>query len=354
MHKFKVDLSIIEDFLNYKSLSKYYENDIYMVNNESIFIMPINTHYERIRFLKEKAEELLKRFRLKDQNKYYSFIKNPDDFESKIIIKLVVGMPNNITKLFRMTESDEIIILLDIANYSKVMSDTLEIIEDISDYVGYAVTLMVIDASSQIDSSQPLNLFEHALYSTSFAAYISESNQLNFMRNLDSLDIWVFLEFDTIKQIFEKKKKANRYASEYMDMVLTSNPEMIALGVTGKLYLENKNFDEAKNMYLEGPKKFLNHVYGQSDLLFITRLTKSLSFIKNLILPLTIVWLITCSVVLITNKLNLPFKIIPLIIMNLLIIKDSLRYKLMYLNSGFYILRIIIYLISCLIFLFIV
>ena len=324
-----------------------------MVNEESIFMMPINPNYEKIRFVKEKVEEVLKRFNLKDENKYYSFIKNPETFEEKIVIKLVVGMPQHITKLFRITDSDDIVIILDIANYCIVMTDVLEIIEDITDYVGYAITLMVLDSSIKIDSSKPLSLFEHALYTTSFAAYISESNQLNFMRNLDLLDMWVFLEYDTIKQIFDKRKYANRYASEYMDMVLTYNPEMITLGVTGKLFLENKSYEEAKQMYLEGPKQFLSNVYKQPDILFVARLTKGLSFVKNIILPFIIIWFITCVVVLITNKINIPFKIIPLIIMNLLVLKDSLRYKLMYLNFSSYIIRIILYLCSCIIFLFI-
>ena len=59
MHKFKIDSSIIDDFLNHQDIGKYYMDDIYMVGDEeehSIFMMPLNPDYERIRFIKDKIK----------------------------------------------------------------------------------------------------------------------------------------------------------------------------------------------------------------------------------------------------------------------------------------------------------
>ena len=112
-------------------------------------------------------------------------------------------------------------------------------IEDIEDYLAYALTLLVLDSTGD-DIKTPINTFEHALFCASFASYISESNQLNFMRNLRLLDMWIFLEYDTLKKIVNDKKYASRYALEYLDMAITSNPEMIVIGVTGKVFLEDK------------------------------------------------------------------------------------------------------------------
>lgn len=352
MHKFKIDTIIIDDFLNHRDLEIYYQTDIYMIEDHSIFMMPLNPNYERIRLIKIKVVELLKNFYLSDEQKYYYFIEHPELIEEKIIIKIVVGLPNNITKLFRSTINDEIIIILDLANYCYVMSDNNEIIEDINDYLGYALTLMVLDANIKIDNSNPIALFEHTVYCTSMAYYISESNQLNFMRNLDQLNVWLFLEYDTIQKRYLRKNKAKMYVEEYLDVAFRTNPEMVAVGVTGKVFIEDKTCDEVMKIYKEGSKQFLKQIYKQQDLRFISRMIKALSIIEALIIPLLIVWLITIVVFLITKELKAIVRIIPLITIFLLTLKESLKYKLMRSSYLTYLLKVLIYLFSSIMFLF--
>lgn len=354
MHKFRIDSNIIDDFLNHQDIGKYYMDDIYMVGDEeehSIFMMPLNPDYERIRFIKDKIINLLNNFYLSDEQKYHSFIKSPENIEEKIVVKIVVGMPNHITKLFRSISSDKIIIIIDLANYCFIMNDNSEIIEDVMDYLGYALTLMVLDASTCIDSTNSITLFEHAVYSTSFAGYISESNQLNFMRNLDQLNIWLFLEYDTIQKRYQKKKNAKRYVDEYLDIVFKTNPEMVALGVTGKIFLEDKTYEEAKQLFEAGPKQFLKQIYKQQDISFVSRLTKILSFLEAFLIPLLITWMITLGIYLITNRLEILFRVISLVSIFILTLRDSLKYKLMRISYGIYFLKVLMYLFSSILFL---
>ena len=355
MHKFKIDSSIIDDFLNHQDVGKYYMDDIYMVGDEeehSIFMMPLNPDYERIRFIKDKIINLLNNFYLSDEQKYHSFIKSPENIEEKIVVKIVVGMPNHITKLFRSISRDKIIIIIDLANYFFIMNDNSEIIEDVMDYLGYALTLMVLDASTCIDSTNSITLFEHAVYSTSFAGYISESNQLNFMRNLDQLNIWLFLEYDTIQKRYQKKKNAKKYVDEYLDVVFRTNPEMVALGVSGKLFLEDKTYEEAKQLFEEGPKHFLRQIYKQNDIRFVSKLTKTLSFLEALIIPLFISWIIILGIYLITNNLQTIFRIASLGIIFILTLKESIKCKLMRISYPIYVFKVLIYLFISILFLF--
>ena len=295
---------------------------------------------------------MLNNFYLSDEQKYHSFIKSPENIEEKIVIKIVVGMPNHITKLFRSISSDKIIIVIDLANYCFIMNDNSEIIEDVMDYLGYALTLMVLDASTCIDSTNSITLFEHAVYSTSFAGYISESNQLNFMRNLDQLNIWLFLEYDTIQKRYQKKKNAKKYVDEYLDVVFRTNPEMVALGVSGKLFLEDKTYEEAKQLFEEGPKQFLRQIYKQNDIRFVSKLTKTLSFLEALIIPLFISWIIILGIYLITNNLQTIFRIVSLGIIFILTLKESIKCKLMRISYPIYVFKVLIYLFISILFLF--
>ncbi len=357
MHKFKIDSSIVEAFLKGSSLKSYQNDDIYMIGEEmttSIFTMPVNPNYDRITLLMKRLVNVLKCFTLPNETKYHMFLKNTDFIEEHIIIRLVVGMPSRLKKLFRSGSDGVNSIIIDLANYTLYSDDYDEIVEDIEDYLGYAITLLVLDSRESNNIKTSINTFEHALYCTSFANYISESNQLNFMRNLNMLEMWVFLEYDTLNRVVKKKKHSSRYALEYLDMALTSNPEMITLGVTGKVYLEEKSIEEVNKLFLLSPDKFICKIAEDKELSFVSKMTKSLSFVKYLTIPMILIWTISLLVSLGQNTMILPFKIFFLIIMFLLILQEVLKYKLYYTSRLIFIFKTGIYILSSIIFCIIV
>ncbi len=350
MHKFMIDTTIVDAFLNGENLEKFKEEDIYIIGeNTNLFTEPTFVNIDKVYKLKKRIEALMKSFMMPDEEKYKSFLKNPEFIEQNIIIKLVVGMPLNFKKLFRQDKYGKNNIIIDLANYTLHSDDYEEMLFDIEDYLAYSLTLLVLD-STGTDLKTPINTFEHALFCASFASYISESNQLNFMRNLKLLDMWIFLEYDTLKRITNNKKYASRYALEYLDMAITANPEMIVLGVTGKVFLENKSIDEAKKLYDRGPNYFIKQIAKDYELSFASKITKTLSAIKNLIIPFLIVWIISFMVSAYTGVMNLPFKIIPLIIAFFLCLIETLKYKLSYISLTKGLIKIFLYFLTMVIF----
>lgn len=357
MHKFKIDSSIVEAFIKGSSLKSYQNDEIYMIGEEnptSIFTMPVNPNYDRITLLMKRLVNVLKYFTLSNETKYHMFLKNTDIIEENIVIKLVVGMPSRFKKLFRSSSDGVNNIIIDLANYTLYSDDYDEIVEDIEDYLGYAITLLVLDSRESKNIRTSINTFEHALYCTSFANYISESNQLNFMRNLNMLEMWIFLEYDTLNRVVKEKKHSSRYALEYLDMALTSNPEMITLGVTGKVYLEEKSIEEVNKLFHLGPDKFIQKIAEDKDLSFISKMTKSLSFLKYLTIPMIFIWAISLLISLGQKTMILPFKIFPLIIMFLLTLQEVLKYKLYYTSRLTFIFKAGIYILASIIFCIIV
>ena len=69
-----------------------------------------------------------------NEEKYKLFLKTPEFIEQNIIIKLVVGMPLNLKKLFRMDSFGKNNIIIDLANYTLHSNDYEEMIEDIEDH----------------------------------------------------------------------------------------------------------------------------------------------------------------------------------------------------------------------------
>lgn len=350
MHKFMIDTTIVDAFLNGENLEKFKEEDIYIIGeNTNLFTEPTFVNVDKVYMLKKRIEALMKSFMMPSEEKYKYFLKNPEFIEQNIIIKLVVGMPLNFKKLFRQDKYGKNNIIIDLANYTLHSDDYEEMLLDIEDYLAYSLTLLVLD-STGTDLKTPINTFEHALFCASFASYISESDQLNFMRNLKLLDMWIFLEYDTLKRITNNKKYASRYALEYLDMAITANPEMIVLGVTGKVFLENKSINEAKKLFERGPSYFIKQVAKDYELSFASKVTKSLSIIKNLIMPLLIVWIISFMISIYTGVMNLPFKIFPLIITFLLCLIETLKYKLSYISLTKCLIKIFLYFLTMVIF----
>ena len=350
MHKFMIDTTIVDAFLNGENLEQFKEEDIYIIGeNTNLFTEPTFVNVDKVYMLEKRIEALMKSFMMPSEEKYKFFLKNPEFIEQNIIIKLVVGMPLNFKKLFRQDKYGKNNIIIDLANYTLHSDDYEEMLLDIEDYLAYSLTLLVLD-STGTDLKTPINTFEHALFCASFASYISESDQLNFMRNLKLLDMWIFLEYDTLKRITNNKKYASRYALEYLDMAITANPEMIVLGVTGKVFLENKSINEAKKLYDRGPSYFIKQVAKDYELSFASKVTKSLSIIKNLIMPLLIVWIISFMISIYTGVMNLPFKIFPLIITFLLCLIEALKYKLSYISLTKCLIKIFLYFLTMVIF----
>ena len=238
MHKFILDTKIVDEFLEGNDIEKFKEEDIFIVGeNTNLFTIPTYVDKDKVYMLKKRIEAIIKSFMMPNEEKYKLFLKTPEFIEQNIIIKLVVGMPLNFKKLFRMDSFGKNNIIIDLANYTLHSNDYEEMIEDIEDYLAYALTLLVLDSTGD-DIKTPINTFEHALFCASFASYISESNQLNFMRNLRLLDMWIFLEYDTLKKIVNDKKYASRYALEYLDMAITSNPFFFFLNICPCLFIK--------------------------------------------------------------------------------------------------------------------
>jgi hypothetical protein len=137
-------------------------------------------------------------------------------------------------------------------------------------------------------------------------------------------------------------------------MVITANPEMIVLGVTGKVFLENKTINEAKKLYDRGPNYFIKQVAKDYELSFASKVTKTLSTVKHLIIPFLIVWIISFMVSAYTGVMNLPFKIFPLIIAFLLCLVEYLKYKLSYITLIKCLIKITLYFLTMLFFVIIV
>ena len=133
MHKFMIDTTIVDAFLNGEELGKFKEEDIYIIGeNTNLFIEPTFVNVDKVYMLKKRIEALLRSFMMPDEEKYKTFLKNPEFIEQNIVIKLIVGMPLNFKKLFRQDKTGKNNIIIDLANYTLHYDDYEEMIEDIA------------------------------------------------------------------------------------------------------------------------------------------------------------------------------------------------------------------------------
>ena len=352
MHNFKIDDEIVKAYINKEPLDQYHSDKLFLFSNgiekehESMFTIPKEDLSREVTSLYKEVIDKLSNFCFSNEKRFEKFLGDTSEMEDKIIIKLVVGFPNNVKKLFKSSDDDKIHIIFDLYNYVSSMRDASidDMMEDIYDYLGYAICLLILDSRGSTEEEGQLAILNHAIFSASYAYYISCSEHLDYMREANVYEIWLYLEYDTLKRISHSKRKKNQIADNYLGVVFQTNPEMIIIGVSGKTYLENMNEDDAYKLFLEGSTKFVNCVEKSSHL----ERSNALSFVYmvlNALLPLTVIGFIIWGIITtIKGEYTLSFKIAPLIIALLEGVRELIRYKLKYSN----ILKLIIYL-ACII-----
>ena len=150
MHKFMLDTKIVDEFLEGNDIEKFKEEEIFIVGeNTNLFTIPTYVDKDKVYMLKKRIEAIIRSFMMPNEEKYKLFLKTPEFIEQNIIIKLVVGMPLNFKKLFRMDSFGKNNIIIDLANYTLHSNDYEEMIEDIEDYLAYSLTLFTFSSLSE-------------------------------------------------------------------------------------------------------------------------------------------------------------------------------------------------------------
>ncbi len=321
MHKFNIDTSIIDAYLQ-ADLDSYQTDSIYQISSTQNLFTPVDLqNLYRINNLYQNLVYKLQNFKFVDETRYEIFLGDISYLEETIVVKILVGFPKEIRKIF-LEDQGKKNIIFDLANYVAVMDDNDDIITDILDYLSYAICLLIIDQSQGGELKKPIDRLGHALFVTSFAHYISCSKQLLIMENKEMLEMFSFWEYDVLR----KPKSINRY----LDMILTYNPEMIILGITGKITLLQMSEVEALKYFDDGTRLFMKIVKNNKDFKENYWLMKRLSTIKIILIIFIIMLGISIVPILLTKQINWFFKIIPLIILSLLALKSFYQYQLNY------------------------
>ncbi len=335
MNNIQIDDHIINDYLNGNDLSIYRNDDVFSLgkdplgNEINIFTEPNPNLIEKAKLITHGFIEEIKKINFSEDPKILKYIPNINELESFITIKLVTGLPHGMRRMFRGGNGDGIVIVIDVIN-GLLDDDANDLyIEEFANYIRYAVLLMILDASMGTNEENSVETLAHAIFTSSYAEYLSGANQLEKLDEISLVKFWEYTEYQTIKKVLKKKRSSD--VTAFMGMVVNSNPEMVVLGVTGKRFLnciedENEIFETFQKGHVEFLKSILKNRENKQSILLPNMFT-----LVNRLLILLVMGYIAWSIggFLFGESLyNRVFYIYPLIIFITWLFKDLLAYKL--------------------------
>ena len=335
MNNIQIDDKIINDYLNGFDVSVYRNDEVFSLgqdpsgNNINVFTEPNQYLLEKAKLITHGFIEEIRKINFSEDSRILKYIPNMAQLESAITIKLIVGLPYGIRRMFRGGKENGIVIVIDVINGLHEDDDNDLYIEEFSNYIKYAILLMALDASGIENDDKSVETLAHAIFSASFAEYLSGTNQLEKLENLNLISFWEYSEYQIIKKVLKKQLSSD--VTSYMGMVVNSNPEMIVLGITGKRYLST--FDEEEEIY---------KVYQDGRIEFIKNILKNKANKEAIALPKFFTLLNRSIILLILGYMfwsilgfifgehlyNRIFYVYPLIIFVNWLLKDWLAFKL--------------------------
>lgn len=329
MYKLKIDDEIVNAYINDENIVRFANDEIFILSSQdedlSLFEEPLEDNRLLVNEIRQQLLLQLTNFSFKNQEKVLEFLGDINNFLKELTIKLVVGLPPKINKLFR-SFNDQVVVVIDLNNWSKLSKDLNAIVDDIIDYISYVICLMALDSTLSPENEDQVSLLYHTIYIASFAFYISDSNQLNGLEESGEYATLYYLEDSILRKVL--KHKQEKLANHYIGNIIQMNPEMEYLGITGKALLRTlkreERFEQIKTIFDKGSHYFINTL-SQSK-----RKNKILLFklylIWSIILPLMAVSIVTWTIIsMINNSFSLAIKIMPILYALLLIIHQVLK-----------------------------
>lgn len=335
MNNIRIDDEIINHFLNGDDLTVYRNDEIFSLgsdelgNSINVFTEPDYGLVEKAKLITHGFVDEIKRLNFSSDDKILKYIPNVKELESHIIIKLVAGLPYNMRRMFRGGDGTNIIIVIDVVSALQMDDSNDLYIEEFANYIKYAVLLMILDAARGTDDKDPVKTLGHAIFTASFAEYLSDSNQLEKLDMINVVKFLESLEYQVIKKVLKKKRESDVHT--FMGITVNSNPEMITLGITGKRFLDCfEDENEIFEIYQKGEIEFLKSIIKNPTNKRAILLPKISTFVNRAMIVLTagyIAWSI--SGIIFGEKLfNQIFYIYPLIIFVTWLLRCLIAYKL--------------------------
>lgn len=354
MNNIRIDDEIINHYLNGEDLTIYRNDEIFSLGNDetgnsiNVFTEPNYALIEKAKLITHGFIEEIKKLNLSNDDKILKYIPNVKELESHIIVKLVAGLPYNMRRMFRGGDGSNIIIVIDVVSALQMDDSNDLYIEEFANYIKYAVLLMILDVAHGTEDKNPVKTLGHAIFTASFAEYLSESNQLEKLDMINVVKFLESLEYQVIKKVLKKKRESD--VNSFMGIMVNSNPEMITLGITGKRYLDC--FDDENiifEIYQKGEIEFLKSIVKNPVNKKAILLPNIATFINRAMIILTagyIAWSIS-GIIFGEHLYNQIFYIYPLVIFVTWLLRSLIAYKLEIKNiKQFFITGIIIAILS--------
>lgn len=329
MDKFIINDEIIKSYLNRENIFQHANDEVFILgpveDGLSIFEKPSENDLIFVIELYKQLKESLNQFAFKNNEKINDYLGDLRDFLKDLTIKLVVGMPPTITKLFRSI-NNKIIIVFDLHNWSQKDKVIAEIIEEIIDYIRYIICLMTLDSRLEPETDNEIGLLYHSIFIASFAFFLSDSNQLKRSERSSEYSTMYYLEEATLRRI--ARQNQNGLANKFINNIVQINPEMEYLGVTGKAFLSSLNAkgktDQIKSLFNQGSYHFINVLINE-------KMTKKsrlfrLHLIFTITMPILAIIIATWSFISISKKtFGIELKLLPIIYALLMVVYQVLK-----------------------------
>ena len=266
MNNILIDDTIINAYLQGNDMEMYKNDEVFSLGTNpdgtpiNVFTNPDYDLVDKAKMITHGFIEEIKKIDFSNDPKIVKYIENIKELESFITIKLVCGLPHGFRRMFRTSSiGSGIVIVIDVINGLNEDDSNDLYIEEFSNYIKYAILLMLLDSTGTEEDEVSVNTLAHAIHSASFAEYLSGTNQLEKLEDISLIKFWEFTEFQTIKKVLKNKK--GNHVSSYMGMIVHSNPEMVVLGITGKRFLSDiEDEDEIYQLFVGDKIEFLKKI----------------------------------------------------------------------------------------------
>lgn len=335
MNNIRIDDTIVNEYINGNDVSVFRNDEVFSLGEDPSG-QQINVYVDPNPYLIDKAKlithgfiEEIKKLNFSNDPKIKKYIPNIESLESYITVKLVVGLPPGMRRMFRGNGDQGILIVVDVINGLDESDSNDLYIEDFANYIRYAVLLMLLDMKGAEKEENAISTLAHAIFTTSFAEYLSGTNQIEKLEGINLTQFWEYTEFNMIKKVLKKKKMND--VTAYMGMVVNSNPEMVVLGITGKRYLSClENDDEIFEIYQNGDIEFIKRILKNKENKYAISDTSNFVFFNKSLIVVTMIYIGWSILGFIFGDkfFNQIFYIYPLIICIVWLLKDLYSYKI--------------------------
>lgn len=334
MNNIQIDDTIINEYLNGNDVSIYRNDDIFSLGDDelgskiSIFMDPDPYLIDKAKLITHGFIEEIKKINFQDDPKIKKYIENITNLESYITVKLVVGLPKGMRRVFRGNGDKGIFIVVDVINGLEESDSNDLYIEEFSNYIKYATLLMALDMSETDTTENAIPTLAHAIYTTSFAEYLSGTNQIEKFEGINLTQYWEYNEFNLIKKVLKKNNFQD--VTYYMSMVVNSNPEMIVLGITGKRYLSSfDDDDEIYQIYQNGKIEFIKSIIKSRHNKQAVSTLRNLMILSRSLIVLTLIYIgwSILGIIFGEKLFNQIFYIYPLLLFIVWLMKVLIGYQ---------------------------